>query len=253
MGWHCRTCRRLVACARLAVLTGTFALVAVAAPSARAEDPCPPDAPRHVAAVQGHTWSGSVVSADEDGPAKLGVQPWVIVFDIDKVFADRHDAEVPTASIEPNQRFELPSNTCGRPGDMGLRPGHRYLISTSSFGDGTSIGSIIAWEIGTDGLTLVPGMFKTSAVGPQFAAVKTLDQALALLVPKAVVATPIADSPTAGSVASPRPVDTTSGEGIPSVLAFMGILVAVTGLALGSEIVLLARRRGGRSGGGNDA
>lgn len=152
---------------------------------ALAEDPCPPDAPRHVAAVAGHTWSGTVTSAAPTGASKLGVADWLITFDVDRVYADRVDPNLPGLPIVVGHPFSLPSNTCGRAGDMGLKVGGRYLASTSSFADGTAIGSIVAWRIAADVVSLVP-MYKTTAIGPEFAAPHSLDEVVALVVPGSV-------------------------------------------------------------------
>ena len=206
--------------------------------------------------MQGHTWAGTVTSATPSGAPKLGVEPWVITFDVDHVYADRTEPDVPTPSIEVGQPLALPSNTCGRSGDMGLRPGHRYLVSTSSFGDGTSIGSIVAWEIDGEQLLLAPQMYKTTTIGPQFEAVKTLQEALALVVPQAVPASPDLSNPppsTPGATASPIGTGASHQGELSSSWVTLGALVVVTGLALSSVAALLARRRGrGDHEGGTD-
>lgn len=115
---------------------------------------------------------------------------------------------------------------------MGFAPGKRYLKSTSSFGDGTAIGSIVAWQIDGDTLTLVPGMYKTNAIGQEFAAVTSWSDALALVAPGAAKATKV-----------PTPSSQRAGDPGSSSSALIAVLAVAATLALGSGVVLLLRRR----------
>jgi hypothetical protein len=182
-----------------------------------AEDPCPPDAPRRVAAVEGHTWTGTVRIAAPTGNSKLGVDDWHITFDVDTVYADRIDPDLPTLPMTAGEPLVLPSNTCGRPGDMALRVGRRYLVSTSSYGDGTAIGSIVAWELDGDRATLVTAMYKTAAIGPEFLAVGDLQGALALVVPDGASAEPGAETNEPDAASSSPGVPSASAAAAPSL------------------------------------
>lgn len=216
---------------------------------ARAEDTCVAAAPGTAADVIGHTWSGTVVGTRPNGTDDVGAELWTITFMVDRVYAHLADHEFPpNLAFAPGFLFDLPSDNCGRRGDMGLEIGKRYLISTAFIGNGTFIGNLAAWELKDGRASIVPNLYETSFVAQDLVSVKTLADALTLLGLPAPSADPspsaaVASAPSRGPLSTETPVPTgaTSGEAFSRLAAILAFLIVGT-----LTVVLAVQRRTGR-------
>jgi hypothetical protein len=233
--------RRLMRCL---IPTVALAVAMTLAPAASAEDVCAPNAPQQSSEVQGLTWSGTVVAVQQTGVTDEGVEQWTITIDVDHVYAHLPGHDFPaTAVLAPGARLNLPSDNCGRDGDMHLRVGGRYLVSTAFIDQGTSIANLVAWELDGLAVRLVPGLFKTSFVAPEFVNVTSLQEALQLL---GIDAPPDTAAPTLVPSPSLAPSGIPPGEGAmpPATWALIGL--GILAVALGSLAWSRStRRRGG--------
>jgi hypothetical protein len=147
-----------------------------------AEDTCVAAAPLTASDITGHTWSGTVVGIRQVGTDDVGTGLWSIVFGVDRVYAHLPDHEFPPgATLSPGVQFDLPSDDCGRRGDMAMVVGGRYLVSTAFVGEGTFIGNLAAWEVHGENVLLVPGLYRTSNVGGEIQSAQTVAQVLEFL------------------------------------------------------------------------
>lgn len=163
--------------------TALASLAIFSAAPAHGEDTCVADAPHEPAAIRGLTWTGTVVGIKKDRVDDVGIEHWTIDFAVDHVYAHDPDRDFPKgATLAAGEAFALPSDTCGRRGDMGLTVGGRYLVSAGFVTDqGSSLGNLAIWALDGERPTIVPGLYETSFVSPAITGVRTLGEALTLL------------------------------------------------------------------------
>jgi hypothetical protein len=199
-----------------------------------AEDTCAPSAPLQPQDVIGITWSGTVAQVRQTGLNDAGIQLWSIRMAVDTVYAHLPDRDFPTGAVlAPGVVFELPSDSCGRKGDMGMRVGQRYLVSTAFVAsDGTSIGNLIVWEINGPEAHLVPGLYQTSFVSEQLISVKSVGEALTLvgISGQAAESPAPGESPNRTAEAVP-PSTAADSRGAIGLAAVVGLVVAAVALA----------------------
>jgi hypothetical protein len=223
-----------------AVLVGCLAV----APPAQAEDVCVPNGPHSAVEVMGITFSGTVLSIRQTAVDDVGVELWTITFRVDRVYARLPNHGLPpNATLSVGAALDMPSDNCGRDGDMGMRIGGRYLVSTGFMDGGTSIANTVTWELNGDAATLTRGLYKTTFFDQDFARVSSLTDALLLLDvdPSFALASPSPDSLSASPAPVERPAaSTTNSTWTLAVLA--GLFVAFAAIAFS------VRRRGRKAG-----
>jgi hypothetical protein len=224
-----------VSSALLAAWIFAAAASLVVAPPTWAEDTCVAAAPFQPLDVVGLTWSGSVIQIRKIGFDDVGYERWIIVMAVDHVYAHLPGHDIPAGSVlAAGAQFELPSDNCGRKGDMGMRVGGRYLVSAAFVAaTGTSLTNLIVWQIDGAGARIPQGLYQVPLDSTELASVASVDQALSVL---GVQAQP---------TPSPRPsgVGPTASAGTrqPSAPPAASVSVSVVGLVgLAATIAALA-------------
>ncbi|HET7182660.1 MAG TPA: hypothetical protein VFI15_10545 [Candidatus Limnocylindrales bacterium] len=216
-------------------LAMALAVACLAVPATTiAEDTCAAAGPFQTSDVVGLTWSGSVVQTRKIG-LEDGYEKWVIVMAVDRVYAHLPNHDIPRGTVlAAGSTFELPSDNCGRTGDMGMHVGKRYLVSAGFVAKGgTALTNLVVWEIDGTNVRFPQGLYNLPIDAHELSSARTLSEALGVLGLAAQptnIATPTADS-RASSSPSPSPADNTnalqffSGP-IGVALAVVAILVA---------------------------
>ena len=195
-------------------------LAIVAMTPVRAEDTCVADAPHDANAIRGHTWSGTVAQIEKRGVDYGGVERWIVEFVVDRVYAHNPEREFPKdAILAAGARFALPSDNCGRRGDMGLIVGARYLVSAGFVaGEGTALGNVAIWTLDGERASIVPGLYQTSFASSDITGVRTLGEALDLI-----------------GIAEPQPTELTPTA--PATAAALDWSLPLAGLAVFAVII----------------
>lgn len=169
-----------------ACLAACFATITVMlfSGAATAENTCLSYGPDRAEDARGVAWTGVVVDAHATSVIDAsGEQDWVITFDVDAVYATDGVGVHPVVGKD----FDLATNNCGHPGDLGLHDGRRYLVS---FLVNTAADSEIAWAIGDRETAKVVDYYDSL---PAFwSHAKTLDDALQLVAPGSLPPTDVA-------------------------------------------------------------
>jgi hypothetical protein len=204
-------------------------MVAAGASTAIAEDTCFDVAPGLPADIRGITWSGMVTAIRQISVDEVGDELWDITFAVDRVYAHDPDRDFPKGAVlAAGQWFLLPNSTCTRHGDLGMKVGGQYLVSTAFVGDrGTAMSSLAIWAVNGEQASLVPGLYGTAVAGAEIRSVRTVDEALSLLGIEQQTETP-------------TPSITSSQTDPAMPLRGLAALAAIAGLGAG---VLLWRRR----------
>ena len=238
--------RRPTASTLLLAISATALGWAYLPPRASAEETCVASAPLQPSDVVGHTWSGTVVEIRQTGLDDVGFEVWSIVMAIDHVYAHRQDRDFPAGqAFSPGILFELRSSNCGSRGDMGLRVGGRYLVSTAFVTQqhGTSLGNLIAWEIHGEDANVVPGLYQTTHVSADLVSVRTVREALALLGIDASPPAPLA-SADASRVPAASADQTPTGWADMSLMVWVAVSVLLVVLVGTSALVHRNWRQG---------
>lgn len=217
-----RACRSLV-------LASAMASMMLVPTAVVAEDTCQEPAPQRPVDVQGVTWTGTVLRDEAVGkPDDLGIEQWVIVFDVERVYANAHRTANPYGQrLSAGHRFRVGNSSCGRPGNLGLTVGEHYLFSTAAFlGDVTPPQGTAAWLLDGSHAALVD-MYPTSDPATVFSDATDIEAALALV------------APNAGLPPTDVAADKVSGPPLVSALLVVGFL-----LTCASLIARPMRRRG---------
>jgi hypothetical protein len=174
-------------------------------------DPCESSAPGRTRALSNFVWTGTVLSRSGGGQ--------VVSFQVDHVYANRtaHGAD-PDNPIIPGTTFRMENRYCVPL--RGLQVGLRYLVATQALGAGPDAGSTAVWRLEGDDAALVHMWDDESTIDSDLLRVRTLQEALALILPRL----DLPDTGSKMSTASERAAGTLATF---PLLLFSGLIAAI--------------------------